>query len=427
MNRYLGPMHHRLQHLLWMVFLAFQPSLLWASDWPSFHGPSGLGVSDEKGLPLHWSSSQGLAWKREIPGKGASSPIAVRGNIYLTSQTTDTGLHVFSIDAASGALVWDKELGKGRVRAHQLHNMATPTAVADGKHVWVRFGTGLLACLDSAGTVVWERNLSKEFGEFNANHGMGTSPMLLGNRLLVACMHQGPSYLMALDPLTGKTLWKTDRNLGPKDEAQDSYESPIFMTDQGKPRILLAGSEAVNAYDPETGKELWLHGGLKVPHPYGRTISGLAGGDGTVVVVTSGFQNRGFTTALKVSGKGQRPEADRLWTCSKFSPDCSTPVVYRGKVFMVRDDGMASCLDLKTGAPFWQERLFTGNVKVSPVAADGHVYFLSGEGNCYVVEAAPVLKVVAENRLGEPTLSTPALSGGRVFIRTDGGLYCFKK
>ena len=416
-----------LRCLLLAALCVVSPLVSFGLDWPCFHGPDGLGVSTESKLPTRWSTDQGIAWRRPLPGKGASSPIVVNGKIYLTLQMPDTGLHVLAIDSKTGAILWDREVGKGKARAHQLHNMATPTAVSDGRHVWARFGTGLLVCLDTDGKPLWERSLSQEFGEYNANHGMGTSPMLLNGNLLVACMHQGPSYLMAINGHTGKTVWKTNRNLEPKDESQDSYESPIIVNDSGHPRILLAGAETVNAYEPKTGAEIWSHGGIKAPHPYGRTISGMAAGDGVAIVVASGFQNRGYTFGIGSTGAGKRPESDRLWTCNKFSPDCSTPVVYRGSVYFIRDDGMASCLDVKSGKAHWQERLFSANVKVSPVAADGHVYFMSGEGTCYVVDAASTMKTIAENKLGEPTLCSPAISNGQIYLRTEAALYAVRR
>src|SRR6185436_20140149 len=286
------------------------------------------------------------------------------------------------------------------------------------------FGTGDLACLDRAGKVIWQRNLVKDYGEYKTNHGYGSSPMLLDGRLYIACMHQGPSYLLAVDAKTGKNIWKKDRNFEPKDEAQDSYSSPVFLREDGRTQVVLAGSESVNAYDPVTGEQIWISGGLKVPHHFGRTISGPTVGEGVIVAVASGFQNQGYTIGLKGGGQGDITESHRLWTCNKFSADCPTPLIYDGKLFFIRDDGMASCLDVKTGEPYWQERLFSANIKVSPVAGDGKIYFMSGQGNCAVVKAAAKLEVLATNDLNETTLSTPAISNGRLFLRMDGRLYC---
>lgn len=412
--------------LLILVIVAVPPNAP-AADWPCWRGPDGLGVSTEKNLPIEWSKETKISWKLAIPGKGASSPIVVGNRVYLTTQTSDTALHVLAIDRDRGAILWDHEIGRGKLKANNLHNMSTPTATSDGTSIFVLFGTGDLAALDLNGKILWQRNLVSEYGKYNFNHGYGTSPMLLNDRLYVACMHQGPSYLLAVDTKTGKNIWKKDRNLEPKDEAQDSYSSPIFVRADRKTQLVLAGAESINGYDPASGEQIWISSGFKVPHPYGRTIAGPTAGEGVVVTVASGFQNRGYTVALKADGKGQIKESERLWTSSKFSADCPTPVIYGGKVFSIRDDGMASCLDLKTGEAYWQERLFSENCKVSPVAADGKIYFTSGQGNCVVVKADKKLEILATNKLNEDTLSTPAISDGRIFIRAGGNLYCVVK
>ena len=400
-----------------------------AGDWPCWRGPDGLGVSSEKNLPVQWGKDKNIAWQVAIPGKGVSSPCVLDDRVYVTTQLPDSGLHVLAINSRSGEVIWDREIGRGNLKANKLHNMATPTAVTDGrlKLVWVMFGTGDLACLNRAGKVVWQRNLVKEYGEYKTNHGYGSSPMLEDGKLFIACMHQGQSYVLALDAKTGKNIWKKDRNLEPKDEAQDSYSSPIFLRAAGRTQVILAGAESVNAYEPATGEQIWISGGMKVPHNFGRTISGPTVGEGVLVAVASGFQNRGYTLGLKTGGKGDITESHKLWTCSKFSADCPTPVIYEGNVYFIRDDGMASCLDLKTGEAHWQERLCNGNVKVSPVAGDGKIYFTSGQGNCAVVKAGSKFEVLATNDLHEATLCTPAISRARIFLRTEGNLYCVGK
>ena len=395
-----------------------------ATDWPCWRGADGLGVSPDAGFPTDWSRTHHVTWSVPVPGKGASSPIVVGNRVYLTAQTADTGLHVLAIDRSTGAITWDRELAQGTGKAHQLHNMATPTAVSDGRLVWSLFGTGDLACLSADGQVVWQRNLGKEYGPYTANHGYGSSPMLLNGRLFITMMHQGPSYLLAVDARTGTNLWKVDRNLGAREEANDSYSSPLVVHDGDRTDVVLAGAEAVTAYDPLTGTARWTVKGLDVPHAYGRTISGLTAGEGMVIAVASGFQNRGYTTALRTGGAGDVTPTHRAWTLNKFSPDCPTPVIHRGLLFSIRDDGMASCVNLKTGEPHWQERLFSDNVKVSPVAADGRIYFTSGQANCTVVRASETFEVLARNLWNEETLSTPALSNGQIFLRTVGGLSC---
>ena len=395
-----------------------------AADWPCWRGPNGLGVSSEKDLPVSWSKENNVAWTVSVPGTGASSPIIVGDRVYLTSQTSDTGLHVIAIDRKTGAVAWDREIAQGKLKTNNLHNMATPTPASDGAHIWVLFGTGDVACLDADGKLVWHRNLVKEYGEYRTNHGMGTSPMLFEDKLYIACMHQGPSYVLALNAANGDVVWKKDRNLPPKDESQDSYSSPIFVATRTGTQLVLAGAEHVNAYAPATGEQLWVCGGFRVATPNGRTIAGPTAGGDSIIAVASGFGNLGYTVALKTGGKGDITESHRQWTSKKFSPDCPTPVVYGNKVFQVRDDGLASCLDLKSGEADWQERLFSANVKVSPVAADSKIYFMNGNGSCTVVKAAPRLEILATNDLKETTLSTPAISHGQLFVRTQGHLYC---
>jgi outer membrane protein assembly factor BamB len=302
--------------------------------------------------------------------------------------------------------------------------MATPTPVSDGAFIWVVFGTGDLACLDCGGKIVWQRNFMKEYGECKSGHGYGSSPMLLDGRLYVALMHQGPSYLLALDARTGTNVWKRERTLEPKDESQDSYSSPLILRVESGTQVVLAGAESVNAYDSATGEQIWIHGGLRIPQHFGRTISGPAAGDGMIVAVASGFQNLGYMVALKSSARGIIPESARIWSSKKFSPDCPTPVIYRGMLYTIRDEGIASCLDIKTGEPYWQERLFDANVKISPVAGDGKIYFLSNQGNCAVVSSTKKLELLATNQLNEPTLSTLCLSDGHLVVRTEEHVYC---
>ena len=400
---------------------------LHGSDWPGWRGWNGIGVSDEKNLPTEWSKDKNIAWKAVLPGKGASSPAIVGDRVYVTAQTPDTALHVLAIDRNGGEILWDREIGRGKLKANNLHNMATPTPAADARNVYVMFGTGDLAALNREGKIIWQRNLVTEYGKYNYNHGYGSSPILQKDRLYIACMHQGPSYILAVDANTGKNIWKKDRNLEPKDESQDSYSSPIFAKARLGTQLVVAGAESINAYDPANGDELWRLGGLKVPHPAGRTIAGPTAGERTIVVVGSGFQNRGYMTAFRPGGRGTLSETNRLWTYTKFSPDCPTPVISKGNVFCIRDDGMASCLDLKTGEPRWQERLFSENVKVSPVAADDKIYFTSNQANCAVVKSEPKFQSLATNKLDEATLATPAISNGKLFIRTDTHLYCIAK
>ena len=402
---------------------AFASQQVFASDWPGWRGPLGSAVTDESSLPVSWSADENVFWKTELPGHGASSPTILGQRIYLTTQLEDDSLHVLALDRDSGRLVWDKEVARGRLKAHELHNMATATVAAEEGHVWALFGTGDFVGLKTDGTIVWQRNLQKDHGAYDILWGMGTSPIYHDGKLFVACLNQGPSYVLAVDALTGRDVWKQERDVEAKGEALDSYSSPVLARTGERTLVVVSGADHVNAYDPDTGEQVWISRGLQVPNPYGRTIAGPTATDDIVVTVASGFRNQGKVVAVKSDGRGDVTETHRLWTCERYSPDCPSPLIYDGNVYFIRDDGIASCLDLRTGEPHWQERLFSENVKVSPVAGDGKVYFTSGQANTVVVSAAPALEILATNRLDQPTVSTPAISDGKFFIRAGKNLY----
>ncbi|MBI1175891.1 PQQ-binding-like beta-propeller repeat protein [bacterium] len=398
-----------------------------AGDWPGWRGPQAHGVSIEQNLPIHWGPQSNIVWRAEVPGKGASSPVVVGRRLYLTTQMPDTSLHVIAYDPIEGNLLWDKEVGSGTAKTHELINMATPTTAADDQHVWALFGTGLLACLDRDGHSVWSRDLSKVHGDFDTLWGMGTSPILHDGKLFLAIMQQGPSYVLAINAASGIDLWKTSREHGATKENRDSYSSPTLATVDGHTQVIVSGGDHLDAYDPDTGDRLWVSGGLSVPHPYGRTIASPTAAGDFILTVASGYQNRGHLMAMRAHGKGEDVLDQRLWIKSRYSPDCPSPVIYYGYAFTLRDDGIAQCIDLRSGEAYWQERLFAENSKVSPVAGDGRIYFMSGRGNCVVVKADKEFKVIARNELNEDTLAAMAVANGRFFLRTTKALYAIKE
>ena len=410
-----------------ILCLLLLPDLLFAADWACWRGPGVRGVSPEKNLPSQWSVESGeqVAFAIDVLPWGNSSPVVVGGRVYLTSQTEDKRLHVIALDGDGGREVWSREVGGGTARqVHRRHNMATPTPVAEGDRVWALFGTGDLVCLSREGEPLWRRSLTEDLGEYKILWGMATSPILFKDCIFIACMHAGPSYVLAVDKLTGKDLWKKDRDLPCVGEATDSYSTPILVRVKERTELVVAGADHVNAYDPKTGEQLWISSGLKIEHKYGRSIVSPTSGDGYVVASSSNFSNLGRTIALRAGGSGDVTKTHRVWTYDKASPDCPTPVIYQGYVYMVRDDGIGTCVELASGQVKWTKRLFRGDAKASPIAGDGKVYFFSLEGECLVLEAGPEGKTVARNRVdGAGLVATPAISGGKLWIRTKKKLY----
>ena len=398
-----------------------------ASDWPGWRGPGGSGVSRDTGFPERWKDAkearENIAWKLETPGWGNSSAAIVGERLYFTSQTDDKALHVVAVDRARGAVAWSRQVGSGMLKAHDLHNMATPTPAAEGDRVWALFGTGDLLCLDAAGDVVWKRNLAADHGDYTILWGMGSSPCLAGDRLVVVCMHRSGSYVLALDKHTGKEAWKKARDLPCTGEATDSYSSPILSRARGRSELVVAGADHVNAYDPVTGAELWVSSGLKIQHEYGRSIASPTAGEGVVIAASSNYGGLGRVIAVEAGGEGDVSASRRLWSYEKNSPDCPTPLVYDGLVYLVRDNGVGSCLAVKTGEVKWSKRLCRGDVKASPVAADGRIYVTSVDGTTVVVEAGAEGKVVAESSLDATVIATPALADGVIYLRARERLY----
>lgn len=405
-----------------LLVLALLPAV--AADWPGWRGPQAHGISTERDLPLVWGPRSNLLWQAEPPGQGASSPVVVGRRLYLTAQKEDDSLLVLAYDPEKGSLLWEQKVGAGRVKTHDSINMAAPTTAADDRRVWALFGTGLLVCLDRDGRLVWERDLKKVHGAFDTMWGLGTSPILHDGRLYLAIMQQGASYVLAINAENSMDVWKTMRDHGAVKEAKDSYSSPTLASVDGQTQLIVSGGDHLDAYDPVSGERLWVTGGLDVPHEYGRTISSPTAAGDFVLAVASGFQNRGKLMAIRARGKGNDTLNQRLWINSRYSPDCPSPVIYYGYAFTVRDDGLAQCIDLRTGEAYWQERLFAENTKISPVAADGRIYFLNSRGNCTVVKADKEFEILARNDFNEDkTLAAMAIADGRIFVRTGRALY----
>ncbi|HJN08015.1 MAG TPA: PQQ-binding-like beta-propeller repeat protein [Pirellulaceae bacterium] len=420
-----------------MVVVGFLICLLgaptaWGETWPAWRGKSGRGVSSERGLPTEWSIDKNLAWQIDVPGRSNASPAVTQNRVYLTSQTEDKSLWVIAIDREDGRIVWKRNVGSGELTAEgaknlyaHRHNPATSSPVADDDNVWAFFGTGLLVCLDRNGETRWKRNLVEQYGAYTIRFGMASSPRLWGELLYIACMTKGPSYVLALQKTTGEEVWKSDRRFPAKDDGPDSYSSPVVLQTKTRSELIVSGGDHVNAYDLLTGKQLWVSGGLTIDSPYGRVIASPAVSEQVLVVSSANPPGSGtdHVIALRTGGSGDITETHRLWDYRPFNPDASTPVCYEGNVYMVRDDGIASCLDLKTGKLHWRKRLSNGVYRTSLVAGDSKVYFLQREGLLTVIEAGPEGKVLARNQLPGIFYATPAISQGVLYLHAYGRLY----
>jgi outer membrane protein assembly factor BamB len=394
-----------------VLVFGFAPPLH-ASDWSQFRGPNANGVTEEKNLPLEWSKTKGVAWKMPLPGRGPSSPVIVGSRLYITcsSGTRDDRLHVLCFDTATGKQLWHRQLqATGSTSAHPKSSMAANTPVADDSGVYALFATGDLAAFDSDGTLRWYRSLVGDYPTITNQVGMAASPVLADGRLIVPMDNSGESFLAAIDTKYGKNIWKVER------PREINWVTPIVRTVGTKTEVLFAAPSGLAAYDAGTGDKRWSFKAGRGDIP-----TGVIDGDSIFLPV-------GGVSKFKIDEKGPAEKAD--WVVKEMQTGFPSPLVYGGKVFAVGAQGFVSCADAKTGKLLYKERL-KGGFSASPIGADGKVYCLNELGVCSVIDAKATAwddAVLATNDLGEATLGTPAISGGRIFIHTSKAIYCLGK
>jgi outer membrane protein assembly factor BamB len=397
------------------------------NTWPQWRGPTGDSVALSRKLPTHWSNTDNVIWKASLPGWGNSTPAIWGDVIFLTTQEKDR-LLLLRLERSTGKVIWQREVGTGNLRRtgpvgngkfHDEHNLATPSPVTNGKHVWVHFGTGLLACYDFEGTKNWSTNLTKRFGPYTIWWGHGNSPVLYENLIISVCMQDpkgdGQSYVVAHEQTTGAEKWVAKRATGATSEPADSYTTPIFYRHDGIVEMIVFGGNVLDAYDPGTGKRLWHCS----PFKGNRVISGPTLLGDTVVAV-QGMQGPAF--AIKAGGSGDVTDTHVRWTYRGGTPDAATPVFANGLVFLANNSGTLTCVDAATGKEQWKQRLGVA-FRATPLVAGDHVYFLGKDGKTTIVKAAREFKIIAESDLAEDTMASPAVAGDSLFIRTKEHLY----
>ena len=399
-------------------------------NWAQFRGPTGQGLSTSTGLPLKWSETENVKWKTAIHGKAWSSPVVFGDRVWITTATEDgKDLSVIAVDRESGKILLDQKLFhvEAPQYADRFNSHGSPTAVAEEGRVYITFGSPGTACLDAkTGRVLWQRR------DLPCNHwrGAGSSPTIWRDLLILHFDGADFQYVVALDKKDGKTVWKTDRSVDFQDldangkptrdgDFRKAFSSPLIITHEGRDLLLSVGSKATYCYDPATGKEIWRveerkhHSGTVRPvvgHGMVYTATGLA---------------KGELWAVKLGGQGVITDTHVAWKFTRNVPNRPSPVLVGDLLFMVdQDGGVASCLDAKTGELVWRERLpGVGNHSSSPVVADGRIYFFNENGDGTVIAAAREFKVLAENKLESGFMSSPAIAGKSLYLRSKTHLY----
>jgi outer membrane protein assembly factor BamB len=407
------------------VFL-FSLTVVQAQNWPQWRGPALNGVSNEKNLPVKWTTEENVIWKVAMPGFSGSTPIVWRDRIFLNVAEGDN-LALWCVDKSKGEVLWKKPLGSGNVKMRK-QNMSSPSPVTDGKNVYVMTGTGVLKGFDFNGKETWSRDIQKEYGTFGLNWGYASSPLLFEDSLYVQVLHgmktDEPSYVLRIDKKNGKTLWKVDRPTNAIRESPDSYTTPALLRYGKATEIVITGGDCVTGHDLATGKELWRANGLNPENnPFYRIVASPIVFNEIIYAPTRVKP----LLALKAGGRGDVTSSHVLWSTVN-GPDVPTPVTDGKYFYVVNDKGIMWCLDAKTGAEVYgQQRIKPSTYSGSPVLADGKIYVTDEEGLTTVIAAGPKFEVLAENPLNEHTLSSPAISDGRIYIRTAQHLYAIGK
>lgn len=449
-----------------------------SADWSRFRGPNGAGLAETSALPVEMGPEKNVIWKTELP-PGHSSPILSAEHIFLTAFEGEH-LFTYSLSRDTGEVLWRSEAPRNRTETIDPRNSpASPSPVTDGENVYVFFADFGLLSYDLEGNERWRH----ELGPFNNLYGMGASPILVDDKVVLVCDQGTDSYLLALAKEDGSVVWKTARP-----EASSGHSTPILWQPEGEPaQILVPGSFLLTAYAVDTGEKIWwvsglsfemkstpvIHKGLIFVNGYGSPINqpgnhvemppfeeALAqydgDGDGQLSrEEVSGTQAASWydfvdrhhdgqmdladwdyflaalastngMLAVRLGGSGDMTDESVIWTYHRAVPQLPSPLIYEDVLYMVNDGGIVTSFNAETGEVLDQGRLqgAVDSYYASPVAADGKIYFLSELGLQAVVEPGGALEVVTVNDFDDLSYATPAIADGRIYLRTRGALYC---
>jgi outer membrane protein assembly factor BamB len=392
-------------------------------NWPEFRGPNGDGHSDAVGLPVRWNETENIKWRVAIHDKGWSSPVIWGNQIWLTTATVDGHkLFVMCVDRETGKILHDTKLYDVEKPGFCIptNSYASPTPVIEAGRVYVHFGTYGTACLDTnTGKTIWSRR------DLSCDHfrAPGSSPIIYGDSLFVNFDGFDVQYVVALDKATGKTRWKSDRNIDYGTDNGDfkkAYSTPKVIQVNGQAQLISPSAVATIAYDPADGHELWkvYHGGMNAA---ARPLFG----DGRLFLTTG---DRGSPMewhrllAIRPDGHGDVTKTSVLWTQDKGVPARSSFLLVGNLIFMVSDNGVVSCLEAGSGKEVWQHRV-GGTFYASPIYVEGRLYFFDDAGDSHVLEASREPKVLAHCHLDAGCMASPAVAGKALFVRTKTHLY----
>ena len=437
-----------MKSLLVLALCIVSSAVAYSQNWPSFRGQNGSGLGDGNALPTTWDTEKSIniLWKTPIPGLGHSSPIIWDDRIFVTtavSSSTNTqfvhgltqtaasaddnskhSFRVYCLNKNTGNIIWQQAIydGAPKVKRHVKGSFANPTPVTDGKKLVVSFGSEGLYCFDLNGKLLWKQDLGILDGGWSSgpdfHWGFGSSPVIYKSLVIVQCDTQNQSFIAAYDLTNGKRVWQT-----PRDE-DSSWSTPTIYEGKSGAELITSGTKYYRGYDPLTGKELWRMADgvdVKIPTPIAMNDLYFLGGGSAV--------ERHPFYVVRAGSKGEIKPAEAnanaiAWQNQSIRPHIVTPIVYRNYLYVCSDNGIVSQYQAETGEPTFRARLGNGGAfSASPVASDGKLYFISEDGDVFVIKAATTFELLARNSMGEVVMATPAIGGKMIVIRGQNHLF----
>lgn len=382
---------------------SFNPSAM--ADWRQFRGNETTGVAGGESLPTAWDDEGDgkIAWQIDLPGRGVSSPIIVG---HLAIVTASSGfkqdrLHVLAFDVETGRKVWERQFwATGRTLCHPTMAVAAPTPASDGQRIVAFYSSNDLVCLDLAGNLLWLRGLSYDYPTAANDVGMASSPIIVGDTVVVQVENKGESFAAGIDIQSGETRWRHDR------QHAMNWTSPAICQGESGQLVLLQSPNKLTAVEPQSGKIAWEH------------ATGCAGIPSVVADDQRAYLPAGGLTALAVTGG--KPEV--AWQDNKLGPASASPIAYGDRIFTINSAPALSCADTASGEILWRVRL-TGPFWATPLVAGDYLYCVSDKGLAQVVRLGAAGKIVSQYDFQEPILGSPAAADGALYFRSDKHLW----
>ena len=399
--------------LIFLLLIAIMLPDIQAQNWPCFRGPNGDGTSTEINLPVRWDSVTNVAWKVPVPGIGYSSPVVFNDRLFITTAIKETQEKILlCYDTKSGKLLWQRTVVKSPFEGkHDNNSHASGTPATDGSKVFVSFLDGqdvVVAAYDYTGKQIW---LQKP-GTFSSPHGYSCSPLLYEDKVIINGSSQENPFVAALSKNDGKTLWKVNH-----ERPSHSFATPIIRKIAGKTQLIFLGNREIASYNPNDGSKYWWVNG-----PSEDFCSSPVYNEKTGLILVSSAWPRIILVAIRPDGSGDVTNSHVVWQQREGGYYVPSPVYKDNLLFSTMTTGMLNCLDATTGKVLWTEKM--GPQYSSPVIAGGLIYMPKDDGVITVIKPGTKFESIARNAIGEKMFASPAVSNGKIYLRSFKHLYC---